>query len=1063
MKHVFYLLLFMICQDAFSQIYSFEDGSVPADWSATKGNLSVSADKYKLGSRSLRWDWVGGDKLKLTNLNSLKEVSTRVNGGITLWIYNTKYSTDDLTFSFIHISGVEKCTYKFKLNFTGWRCLWAGFMDDMGHDRTKLNAITVKAPAVSQGRVYFDYLEFVPKISWERIDDFQHAVKQPYNTIDNFLEKYRTDLITISDATTREKKDIGVIAQRIDRWFLSGEDKTVWNDEEYIKRKKSIDNWIDRANSSFDVSLSRDEENIVTGPGLFPQYSSSKIGNVSVIKFRDISEKYLIPFALDWRLNKSEIERQRLLDIYDWYNDQGWTAGSAMGSIRFEKLRSGGYFHSLFLMREQLGDVRLKRELNTLKWFTLFGDAISRNLENRHGESADNLRTLALPKLYYALMLPDDNDKVAALRVLTKYYTDAFSGAQGYLDTFKPDFTGYHHRGVYMSAYYPDALYMASLIYYLLHDTSFALPETVFSQLKNCLLAFRNIASIYDVPVATSGRFPTQTQKLDRIIAAYAYLSLSSDEPDMELSQAFMRLWNADPEIVSRMVTDVSTDITHKSTLGEIETCARLLHKSILPEEVKDTRVYYPYAGLLVNKSKNWHISIKGTSKYIWDFESSSTENLYGRYLSNGQIEYTRLDRFRKNNAYKDKNWDWNYIPGTTSKVLSLTSLNTNTGGNGKHRNFSDETFLGGTVCGTDVSVFSMKLHDNVYDKTFYADKTVFCVDSICVCIGSNIKNDDFSVPTVTTLFQQETNEGEKVMINGDEFVSAVTKILNPVIVDNMGTAYIVKNGTTVTERKGGVVRSYITHGEAPAGDKYIYYMVLNAGNNDISRYRDEATSPIVILRQDKSAHIIREKTRNIICYAVFDSEIPVNTGHVKTVNAPVIILLKEDEDSIDLSVCEPDMRRPSAENNDSLTEDKVSAEGTPFDFELTLDDVYTLEDGDPEVSIISSGDVSALKITTIDGKSYHAKLKKYLSGCKPENKDRIECVYDRSSQTVNFCSSNEDPFQIEIYSLRGDRLCAMEGLKGNYTKDISLFPDGFYMISVRSGSGYSTQKIIKY
>lgn len=52
-----------------------------------------------------------------------------------------------------------------------------------------------------------------------------------------------------------------------------------------------------------------------------------------------------------------------------------------------------GYFHSFFLLKEQLSPEQLKRELQTMNWFTMFGACYQ--LPSHAGEVADNLRALA--------------------------------------------------------------------------------------------------------------------------------------------------------------------------------------------------------------------------------------------------------------------------------------------------------------------------------------------------------------------------------------------------------------------------------------------------------------------------------------------------------------------------------------------------------------------------------------------------------------------------------------------------------------------------------------------
>lgn len=103
-----------------------------------------------------------------------------------------------------------------------------------------------------------------------------------------------------------------------------------------------------------------------------------------------------------------------------------------------------------------------------------------------------------------------------------------------------------------------------------------------------------------------------------------------------------------------------------------------------------------PYSGLLIAKDSLFHFNIKGFSRYIWDFESSATENTKGRYLSYGQIEYFDLKNKYKSFNPEESDFDWNYIPGATTKVLPEYVLQDKGGSSSGHRNFSDETFLTG-------------------------------------------------------------------------------------------------------------------------------------------------------------------------------------------------------------------------------------------------------------------------------------------------------------------------------------------------------------------------------
>ena len=252
-----------------------------------------------------------------------------------------------------------------------------------------------------------------------------------------------------------------------------------------------------------------------------------------------MNEAAMIPLAIDWRRNGQTSSRDAVLKLFDWYNDQGWADGSGLGTLRFEKLRSCGYFHALFMLRNDLGSARKTRELNTLRWLSLYGQAIAPF--DSVAETADDLRCLAFAKLTYALMQPDSLQRHAAMQIFRDYCNNTFAPHGGYLETFKNDYSGYHHRGTYFGAYYPQALYVGAFVYYLLHGTPYALSDTVYNQIKQQLLTFRTVASLYDVPVATCGRFPTGTSILHELLGAFAYMGQSKDIQDPELIAAFKR------------------------------------------------------------------------------------------------------------------------------------------------------------------------------------------------------------------------------------------------------------------------------------------------------------------------------------------------------------------------------------------------------------------------------------------------------------------------------------------------------------------------------------------
>ena len=956
------LISLAISQSAFSQIYSFENGIVPEDWKADKGTLSISSEKYKSGTQSLQINWKQGDILTIPSPAGISEACKSKNGGMNVWIYNESPIKEKIVFSFRNEAEKEVCQLPFLLNFKGWRCIWAKFQGDMNMpSKSSIQSVEIQFPQhTRKGVTYIDLLEFTPKVSWQNMSDAQYKVNRTdYSLIPDFTG-YRNAIPKVEKVITDKDDQITVITNRLTAWYLGSEQQS---SEKWVKMRKEnekvfIQNGLKAAQK---IKIQYNEDRTPKGEPLFPMGAPSTIDGIEAKKFRTINENILLPLALDYRKNKNAQSLKKALYIYDWFNDQGWADGSSMGTLCFEKLRSSGYFHSFFLLKDQLSPEQLERELQSLNWFTMFG--ICYQLPSHPGEVADNLRALAIPKLIYALSQNKIQEREVALTAFKHYMDNALGIAPGFFGTFKADFSGYHHRGPYNSAYYPHALYAGALIAYLLHDTPYALSETTLHNLKQGLLTFRFFCAGLDVPAGTVGRFPKGQQILETLLPAFAYTALSFKEPDKELTAAFKRILESsdNKQAITEYISNVNSNLAYTSTVGEIELMAQLASTSITKEKPVTGTLFMPYSGLLVAKDSLFHFNIKGFSRYIWDFESSATENTKGRYLAYGQIEYFDFKNRHKSFNPQEPDFDWNYIPGATTKVLPDKILQDKGGSSSGHRNFSDETFLTGVYASDKNAMFSFRMHDITYDQSFRANKSVFVFEDFLFCLGSDIQTKDKRYPTVTTLFQSfSRNTGEERIPEG-------------YILTDPSLMYAVKGGAVRTSCEGSHTRAYIEHGNAPEAAKYHYYILKNK-NNVLARQLLSNESPIEVIAQDNDAHIVTHKTKEITCGALFNAQKTYDGQLVSQVNIPLsYILEKQKDNSFKLSVCEPDMRRISHAHMGLLTEEDVIQQEKPYDTRLTINGLYNVKSPQKpvEVSFDREKDKTYITISTIRGENY--------------------------------------------------------------------------------------------
>jgi len=973
-KSVFLFLLSFAFATLNAQIYSFEKNVLPVGMSANGGNLSISIQLYKLGTKSLCWEWNAGSQLRMQAPEGLDAASKSGSGGMIVWLYNPSKTDKFLKISFLDKNDNVKFSQQVKLAFKGWRCINFAFVADCKHDKSPLVACVLTAPDLASGKLYLDYVEFTKSVKWDRMSDDQITLNQNPITPD-FMEIRSTGDVTPTPVVSDERKlATETIIKRLDDWYLSTGAFPL--SPAYILRKDAVNRQIRMGltKNTQDLNLTRRDDGTIAAAGLFPDYLPSVIDGVAIRKFRDVMTGSMMPLAYDFRVNGTEQSKQRYINQLDWFNEQGWADGSALGGMNFEKLRSAGYFHSLFLMRNQLDTARLSRELNTLNWMSKFGKA------NTHfefkGENADDLRALAIAKLVFALMQPETGKRDAALNALTAYFNNSFAIAPGLLETFKPDYSGFHHAASYFTQYYPEALYAAAWVYYLLHDTPYALSNQTYTNIKNCLLTYRTVCSLYDAPVSTCGRFPLGGQFLDDTMPAFAYLALANKQPDNELLAAFSRLWKPEESPLKENFSTSNTGICLRTTLGETELCLKAASLAVQAEKAQIKGLFLPYSGLHIHRNTTNYVAIKGYSKYIWDYEASATENLWGRYLSNGQLEYTNLTSGRKNNAYYRVDWDWSRIPGTTAKYLPKEKI---TFGNGvSHRNFSDKTFLGGIAFNDTVSMFSVQLHDIAYDKTFTADKSVFCFGNILVCLGSNINDSARTVRTETTLFQNDVRKGEQLLLNGKKIKKQTENLQKPVLTDNIGNCFIVNEGVVDIIQKDSMATAVINHGTAPVDKKYSYFMLLQADKKQIARISNEKNCPLAVERNDKSAQIVADKTSGVRAYAIFNKDSVLNDLYVSKVNIASLLMLKPDTNgSLIITLSDPDMHRPSATSLQTLNHDIEAAPSRSFNYELQLKGNYAAEIPDENIKIIQKEDKTIVSLKVINGATYKMKLRK--------------------------------------------------------------------------------------
>lgn len=670
-------------------------------------------------------------------------------------------------------------------------------------------------------------------------------------------------------------------------------------------------------------------------------------------------------------LNKEKLDTIFL--ILEYIRDQGWTEGSAMGSLDHEMNNAGsGFINSLFLLRNELAQVeKLDKLLNTMKWYNDFGEIYQNNFEYT-GTTADRIRTLMFYRLQIILMSRREtiNDKRVKLRDMfayIRYCNNALSANPALMGMFKPDFSCFHHLGIYGSSYTPEALTVSSMISYLLDGTSFSFDCQSKDNIRNSLLSKQRIAIKYSLPNSISGRFPGYSRvALIKMITAYAYFSIRPQNltnsgklqgvelsSDMAMIGVFVRLYDLDnPKVVTYLSAPFNKRIDYTSSIGSLQLLQALCKKAKqahIHAAIPDTGHWvYNFAALSLHRRNSWAVSVKGFGRYIWDYESGEDQNVYGLYQSHGALQISNSEESLL--AYDvEHGWDWTRVPGTTTIKLRLDEMIQPY--KCYNRYFQHSNLVGSVLLTSKYEhlsngVFAMRFRRPVYGEdskkiSFSFRKSVFFYNSLIVCLGSEITASD-GEPRVaqTTLFQDKMlTNFSNIYLNGETrwLSTDYTQLINDsaVLLDTNSNGYYIPKGyfvnVTISDQQSRTSSglnvsnavyavAWFDHGVNPVSATYEYAILVSTNASGIENLRAMQTSrsPIYeVLVKNSAAHVVRfmaDKVGDKVTYgyAFFQANsISLAEGPLVNVSSDCIIMVEVDQlnyTNINLSISSPNL-----------------------------------------------------------------------------------------------------------------------------------------------------------
>lgn len=957
-KYFYLLLIFIVSISSYSNtLYQFEKG-IPNNFITDKNSkIEITKEKSKDGTSSLKWDFEKNSTLTIKGDVGYKifqqGMQEKARSSFAMWIYNKKPIVDKMQVQFKK-KGEVKSYFSINMNFTGWRTMWVQYDRDMsGKAEENMDEITFISPNVN-GEIYIDQI-----YTSILIDPRHNARDEQVDFVnlqaDNAVNSHWMALYKNYNAIS-QNKDIQKLTSEEIKGIRSVENRFK---NDIVKKEKVNSKLIEKNREKLQEYLTT----TVVSPQTIVLYKDFSEEEKSYLKDVQIKEygSWLRELAFMYNSTEDKKYKKEIYEIFkkglNHLYEQGWTKGSCQGTIHHLGYQVRELYQSIFLMKEPLlKDKNLKQAKEMVTWYSAMGILYTPNSEIK-GVNADVLNTM-LPGMLIAILLNDD-DKVTASQLyqLNHYLTKSIDYAPGLLGGFKEDGSMFHHMQNY-PAYAKGAFEGLTPIMYYLGNTAFALDDYSFNIVKKAVLMTRVYSNTHTWLISISGRHPDDRFQISDEVFRYLALGKKVGN-DSELANAYLRLA---PQ--GRFAEELSS-------LG--------FKAETTPQGAWTMNM----SSLQLHRRDNWLIGVKGYSRYLVGNETYIKNNLFGRYMSYGNFQI--LENSLIESGYVQQGWDWAHFPGTTAIALPIDKLKSPISqvdiySGVEEMLLSDETFSGGNSLNNN-GMFAMKLHEHSkYNDTHRARKSVFLFDNRVILLGSDIENKS-DYETHTTLFQNYLSDKNSI--------SKVEKIKNNnFILDTQNNLYKVvegnlkyKNGLqhSLDQNKGTPTENYyemayINHGKNPKNQKYQYAILVKGNKEEQEIFKKN--SNYQVLQQDYNAHIVEDEISKMRGYALFESG-DVKDKYLKSIDAPSLILIKPNDNSLELSFVDPDLRlyegkdESQYEKNGKLKEVSIysrkwnSNPSIPHTSTIILNGKYSLEKENKDISIEILDNTTIIKITT--------------------------------------------------------------------------------------------------
>lgn len=927
-------------------IYSFEHG-VPAGITAENSNIKISDKHCKDGQNALVWEMDGKASLSIkgdVNYHIFKDGGRDQNrDNFVVWLYRERVGTEPLRIEFLK-NGKLCCHFDFGQEFHGWRTCWVPFRDMDGTAEEGMDEIRMVRSGTEPLQIWIDQLiSSVPIDPRHSVRDVQVPFVNP--SVDTAVNAHWTSLLRFSllekeafakidpnePVAEDVKQEIEAIRTRLKEHIMNN---TTWPKNGHIVVTEDECNEHCQEYDRFHLRPTADGlysgTNIDAGCHKVAYPTAEKDELMELTGSVDIKEcsNLMLETAYAWQAATPE-QKKKLAACYNHMMlhlfEQGWAAGSSVGTTHHLGYPMRSLYTSVFLMEEPLREAGiLKEATEMIAWFSGRGRCF-RDPAELWGESIDTLNTLLQGILCSILMMETSPYQVACLNAMKRWLSTSLRPANGLGGPFKIDGSAFHHANHY-PAYAMGGFRGVAPIVYALSGTRFCLGKEAHHAMRKCLLYMRIYCNRYNWMISMSSRHPKGVGEMSQIstIEPFYYLALAGKDSDgvidEEMAGAFLRL----AEYVN------------------FPRAKKLLDLGYKPEKAPEGYYSMNYACAGIHRRDEWMAGVRGHSRYIWGNESYARNNLYGRYVAYGNLQILGSGEPVNNtdSGFWQEGWDWNCYPGTTTVMLPVDELKqdvrvVDSTAGVEEMLLSDEAFAGGVSFQNRQGAFAMKLHGHAkYDGTLRARKSWFFFDDHIVCLGSNIEDARPGYHTVTTLYQHYL--GAEHLKDAPAKAEIVDMSADHIFTDPSGNRYRVPAGSCV-KKSSGVQESraqdtceptwgafekvWLDHGIDPSNEGYEYMIRVKATGEE------PAELPYEVLEKSRNLHAVRDSATGITAYAFFEPAQFAGSGAVKSVDRSCLLMEEVKGNELNLSFCDPDLHLYEGEEPDQKNPDGTQKE----------------------------------------------------------------------------------------------------------------------------------------